>query len=49
MKIKQTVIWINLGLVLMAVGFWLVEPRLALIVIGSLLFLCGIDAMRKGG
>ena len=42
-------IWTYAGLVVLGIGFWMIDYRLALVIVGSLLFICGIDATRRKG
>ena len=42
-------VWTYAGLLVMGAGLWMIDYRLALVIVGSLLFVCGIDATRRKG
>lgn len=42
-------VWTYAGLVVLGVGLWMIDRWLALVVVGLLLFVCGIDATRRKG
>ncbi len=42
-------VWTYAGVVVLGIGLWMVDHRLALVIVGSLLFVCGIDATRRKG